>query len=232
MTLNSKILRPWLYLLAMFGSQLVALAILATVWTVFPQFRHWMETPLGTFSVTVFGGLSAFAVVMLLSAPGLRFLSLFEFQSIGRGLSYFAPSAGLALGLIGVCLTRIRMDHFSDNYPLMRPFIHLSGPQRYLLVVVLLLGPVFEEIIMRGFLYRAFRKNYGPTLSISVITLAAMLTHPSIMASSALLFLFLAAFQAFLCLILEKTGNLWDCIACHCVYNATVVSAWLIGTGS
>lgn len=232
MSLKGKTLRPWFYLAAVFGSQLVALVIVATFWEFFPTFRHWVDTPFGTFSVTVFGGLAAFFVVMLFSASRLDFLSLFEFQSIRQGLRYFAPGAGFVLGLAGVFLTRIRMEHFADNYPLMRPFMDLPGPQKYLLVILLLIGPIFEEIIMRGFLYRAFRKNYGITLSVSIIVLSAMLTHPGVMASSAWLFLFLGTFQAILCLILEKTGNLWNCIACHCVYNATVASAWLMGTSS
>jgi membrane protease YdiL (CAAX protease family) len=224
--------RPWLYIVAVFGSQLVALVIVAAFWAFFPKFGPWVETPLGTFSVTVFGGLSAFVVVMLFSGSRLDFFSLFEFQSIRQGLRYFPAGVGFALGLTGVWLTRIRMENFADNYPLMRPFIHLSGPQRYLLLIVLVIGPIFEEIIMRGFLYRAFRKNYGITLSVSIIVLAAMLTHPGVMASSPLLFLFLGLFQAILCLILENTGNLWNCIACHCDYNATVASAWLMGTSS
>jgi len=127
-------------------------------------------------------------------------------------------------------ITRIRMEHFADNYPLMRPFIDRSGPQKYLFVLLLLIGPIFEEAIMRGFLYRAFRKTYGITLSVSIIVLAAMLTHPGVMKASPWLFLFLGVVQAVLCLILEKTGNLWNCIACHFAYNATVVCAWLMGT--
>jgi membrane protease YdiL (CAAX protease family) len=225
-------LRPWLYMAAMFGSQLAALAIVAAVWTFSPNFRPWIETPVGTFSVTVFGGLAAFGAVMLFATARLDFLSLFQFQSIRRGLSYSAPAIGFALGLAGVCLTRIRMENFADNYPLMRPFVHLSGPQRYLLVIVFLVGPIFEEIIMRGFLYRAFRKNYGITRSVSVVVLVAMLTHPGVMAASIWLFLFLGIFQAILSLILEKTGNLWNCITCHCAYNATVASAWLLGSSS
>lgn len=216
----------------MFGSQLVALVILATLWSFSPRFGYWIGTPFGTFSVTVFGGLAAFLVVMLFSASLLDIFSLFEFQSIRQGLGYFAPVAGFVLGLTGVFLTRISMTHFADNYPLMRPFIHLPGPQKYLLVILLLIGPIFEEIIMRGFLYRAFRKSYGITLSVSTIVLAAMLTHPGVMTASPWLFLLLGALQAILCLILEKTHNLWNCIACHFVYNATVTSAWLMGTSS
>ena len=232
MGVKGKTLRPWLYIVAVFGSQLVALVIIATLWALFPRFGPWVDTPFGTFVVTVFGGLAAFVVVMLFSASRHDFLSLFEFQSIRQGLRYFPAGVGFALGLTGVWVTRIRMENFADNYPLMRPFIHLAGPQKYLLLIVLLIGPIFEEIIMRGFLYRAFRKNYGITLSVSIIVLAAMLAHPGVMASSAWLWLFLGAFQAILCFILENTGNLWNCIACHCVYNATVASAWLMGTSS
>jgi len=226
-------LRPWLYIAALFGSQLVALVIVATFWAFFPKFRAWVETPFGTLSVTVFGGLTAFGVVMLFSVSRGGFFSLFDFPSLRQGLRYyFASGVGFSLGLIGVFLTRVRMENFADNYPLMKPFIGESGPQKYLLLIVLLIGPLFEEIIMRGFLYRAFRKNYGITLSVAVIVSAGMLTHPGVMASSIWLFLFLGAFQVILCLILEKTDNLWNCIACHFVYNATVATAWLMGPTS
>lgn len=230
MRLSGKTLRPWLYLAAVFGSQLVALVVVATFWAFFPRFGYWVGTPFGTFSVTVFGGLAAFLVVILFSASRLDLFSLFELQSLRQGLRYFAPGTGFVLGLAGVFLTRIGVAHFADNYPLMRPFIHFPGSQKYLLVILLLIGPIFEEIIMRGFLYREFRKSYGITLSVSTIVLAAMLTHPGVMAASPWLFLFLGALQAILCLILEKTRNLWNCIACHFVYNATVVSAWLMGS--
>jgi len=124
------------------------------------------------------------------------------------------------------------MPYFAEKYPLTKPFIHQPGPEKYLLVILLLVGPVFEEIIMRGFLYRAFRESYGIILSVSTMVLVTTLTHWGVMTASLWMFLLLAVLQAILCLILEKTRNLWNCIACHFVYNATVTSAWLMGTSS
>ncbi|MBA2682563.1 MAG: CPBP family intramembrane metalloprotease [Ktedonobacteraceae bacterium] len=232
MKLSIKTLGPWLSLAALFGSQLVALVILVALWIFFPRARSSVGTPFGTFSVSVLGGFAALSAVLLFPDSRRDLFLLFKLQSIRRGFSYFAPSAGFVLGVVGVSLTRVRVEHFAEDYPLMKPFIHLAGPQKYLLAILLLVGPIFEEVIMRGFLYRAFRRSYGITLSVSTIVLTAMLTHLGAVTTSPWLFLLIGALQTILCLILEKTCNLWNCIACHFVYNAVVASAWLMQTNS
>jgi membrane protease YdiL (CAAX protease family) len=232
MKISYPTLRPWLYLAFLFGSQLIALILLGAVWAFVPGFRYWVETPLGTFSVTVFGMLAAFSVVALLSGSRHQLFRLFEFHSIGQGFSYLSIGAGLALGLTGVLLTRLGVAHFAENYPMMRPFVRFVGPQTYLFGALLLLGPIFEEIIMRGFLYRAFRRAYGVPLSTSALVVVAMLMHPGVFAASLWLFILLAVLQILLCSILEKTRNLWNCIACHCAYNAVATCAWLIQISS
>ncbi len=126
--------------------------------------------------------------------------------------------------------TRIRVADFDDNFPLMRAFAGVSPLQKSLLVILLLGAPIFEEIIMRGFLYRTFREHYGTALSVSIIVVVAMLTHPGVLQASPWLFGVLAVSQATLCLVLEKTGSIWNCIACHFAYNATVVTAWVVDT--
>ncbi len=226
-------LKPWLYVAALFGSQLFALLVLVVCWKFSIAFRGWVDTPPGTFSVTVLGGLAAFLVVILLSRVRslVGLLSLFEFQSLRRRLNYFVLVAGFVLGITGIFLTRVKMPHFAETYPLTKPFIHQLGPEKYLLTIILLVGPIFEEIIMRGFLYRAFRKSYGISASVFAMVLVATLTHFGIMTASPWTFLLLATLQVVLCIILESTNNLWNCIACHIVYNATLLSAPLIGIG-
>jgi len=232
MSFEGRLLKPWLYVATLFASQLVALAVVVVCWELFIKFRYWVGTPFGTFSVTVLSGLAAFSVVIFFShpksLPGL--LRPFEFESLREGVSYFVLVAGFVLGLIGVFITRINPANFADKYPLAKPFIHQPGPEKYLLVVLFLVGPVLEEIIMRGFLYRTFRQCYGITLSISIMVLVATLTHWGVMTASPWMFLLIAALQIILCLVLEKTRNLWNCIACHFAYNAAVTSAWLLET--
>src|SRR5438874_13039176 len=116
MGVKGKTLRPWLYLVCGLLLEKKKLVIVATLWALFPRFGPWVDTPFGTFAVTVFGGLAAFVVVMLFSASRHDFLSLFEFQSIRQGLRYFPAGVGFALGLTGVWVTRIRMENFADNY--------------------------------------------------------------------------------------------------------------------
>jgi membrane protease YdiL (CAAX protease family) len=231
MSSKGNMLRPWIYVAVLFASQLVELVVLVAFWKFSIRFRYWVDTPVGTFSIVGVGGLAAFLVVILFSHPRslLDLLSLFEFQSIRRGITYFALVAGFVLGITGVFLARIKMARFAETYVLTKPFIHQPGPEKYLLAIILLVGPIFEEIIMRGFLYRAFRKSYGISQSISAIVLVATLTHWGVMTASLWTFSLLAILQVVLCIILEKTRNLWNCIACHIIYNGTLISASLIG---
>ena len=95
------------------------------------------------------------------------------------------------------------------------------------MIILLLVAPVFEEIIMRGFLYRVFRESYGITLSVGIIALLGTIAHPGLVTASVWMFLLVAFMQVIICLILEKTRNLWNCIAFHIGYNATVALTWL-----
>jgi membrane protease YdiL (CAAX protease family) len=234
MSLRRRISRPWLYIAALFGSQLVVLVVVVAFWGFFPRFRYWVGTPFGTFFITAAGGLAAFLIVVFVAHPQslLDVLNLFEFQSIRQGISCFAVVAGFVLGLTGVFLARVELADFAEKYPLTKPFIHQPGPEKHLFTIILLVGPLFEEIIMRGFLYRAFREGYGIALSISIMVLVATLTHWGVVTTSPWVFLLLAVLQVILCLLFEKTRNLWNCIVCHCVYNATLTSAWLMGTSN
>lgn len=232
MAISNTRWRPWLYLVALLGSQLLALVVLVTLLAFFPELRYWVETPWGAFSVTVFGGLAAFSVVALLSGSRYQLLKPFEFHSIRQAPNYLSIGTGFILGLAGVFLTRFGVADFADNYPVMSPFVRAVGPERYLFLILLLVGPIVEESIVRGFLYRAFRRSYGITVSISAILVVAIFNHPGTFAASLSLFLLLGVSQILLCLILEKTDNLWNCIACHCVYNAVVACAWLMQSSS
>lgn len=84
---------------------------------------------------------------------------------------------------------------------------------------------------MRGFLYRAFRESYGIAFTVAIIVMTATVTHWRVMRASPWLFLLLAVLQSILCLILEKTNKLWNCIACHVTYNATIAGAFITGHG-
>lgn len=81
---------------------------------------------------------------------------------------------------------------------------------------------------MRGFLYRAFRDRYGIAFSMLTVAMAATISHVGVATASLTIFFLLTVLQVILCLLLETTRNLWNCILCHVLYNATLIGAWLI----
>jgi membrane protease YdiL (CAAX protease family) len=230
MRLTRRILRPWLCLAALFASQIALVVVVVVFLGLFPRFKYWVNNPFGAFFITAAGGLAAFLVVVAFARPKslVDFLNLFEFASIRQGISYYALVAGVVLGLAGFLFTRIGGAVPAETY-LTKPFVYQPGPEKHLLTILLLVGPLFEEITMRGFLYRAFRDRYGIAFSMLTVAMAATITHVGVATASLPIFLLLAVLQAILCLLLEMTRNLWNCIVCHTFYNATLISAWLIG---
>ncbi len=74
---------------------------------------------------------------------------------------------------------------------------------------------------MRGFFYRAFRGSYPIILSTGLILGITALTHWGQVHRSGFAALAIGALAVFQCYLRERTGNLWDCIICHFVFNAS-----------
>jgi membrane protease YdiL (CAAX protease family) len=99
-------------------------------------------------------------------------------------------------------------------------FRHTLGPERYLfLATPLVLAPLFEESIYRGFLYKAFRGSYSVGISMVLIIAWTAYTHWSQYSHSLLAAFDLSLLTIVQCYLREKSASLWDCIICHAVYN-------------
>lgn len=101
--------------------------------------------------------------------------------------------------------------------------VYRAGGLRWWLYAaeVVLLTPFYEETVMRGFLYKAFRGSYGVLASIAVILCANTWFHWGLI-SEPLSFAMVNLGALLLCLIRERTGSLWNCILFHCAYNTFV----------
>jgi membrane protease YdiL (CAAX protease family) len=73
------------------------------------------------------------------------------------------------------------------------------------------IGPVIEEIVFRGFMYRAFERQWGWVVSLLATSALFGLYHPH----------FWSAFTSSVILIclLRRTGSLWAPILVHMFYN-------------
>jgi len=83
------------------------------------------------------------------------------------------------------------------------------------LVLACFVGPIVEEIVFRGWLFRAWERQWGWRASMIATAIAFGLCHPSHVESAAFGSIVFTA-------ILLRTGSLRACIVVHCVYNFLV----------
>ncbi len=225
-----RTLYPWLCLTAVFGSQIASVVVIVIFLDLFPRFNYWVSSPFGTFFLTAGGGIAAFLVVVAFARPKslADFLKIFELDSF-REICLYALGAGVLLGLAGVLLTSLGGVEIGETRHI-KTFTHQAGPEKHLLSVLLLVGPLFEEITVRGFLYRAFRDRYGVAFSVVTVSIFVMITHIEAVTMSMRILFMLVVLQVTLCLFMEKTRNLWNCVLCHVSYNGILICWWLIGT--
>ena len=90
-------------------------------------------------------------------------------------------------------------------------------------VIIIVVAPIFEEIFFRGFLYRILRGRLGlwPALVIGGSLFGAV--HAT--SGGPLAVALIAPLGFLLCLIYERSGSLYPCIALHALNNGLVAAA-------
>ena len=108
--------------------------------------------------------------------------------------------------------------------------VKLAGGLRWRLyaAAVVVLTPFYEETVMRGFLFKAFRGSYGVPTSVAVILCANTWFHWGLVAKP-MSYAMVSLGALLLCLIRERTGSLWNCILFHCAYNTVATLGWRFG---
>lgn len=102
------------------------------------------------------------------------------------------------------------------------------------LVLTCVVAPVCEELFFRGFLYGALRRH-GVVIAALVTGIAFGLAH---VASAPIGFIVpLATLGVILCLLYERTGSLYPCMALHALNNSIAFGvgdgrAWMIPVGA
>lgn len=189
-----------------------------------PPIGKWSATGPGYFCTR----LLFYTVGLLVAAYFARTETLATFWS-GFGLerkptqyAWFGVSMALFLRGFGHIMLALHLGNGVSAYDIYA-FRHSVGPARYFfLVPLLLLAPIFEEAINRGFLYRAFRGSYSLLPSLILLLAWNVLRHWSqykhwVAATD------LSLLTLVLCYIREKSGNTWDCILCHLVFNGSLL---------
>lgn len=96
-----------------------------------------------------------------------------------------------------------------------------------MVVAVVIVAPLCEEVVFRGYIYPALKKFAGPWIGWVVSALFFSAAHGSVSALMPLFF-----FGLVLVLLYEWTGSIWAPIAAHAFFNgATVVVQMLVRFG-
>jgi len=132
--------------------------------------------------------------------------------------------------LIVLLITRISgyFDYQPPVHPLVNIFFKEGNPFILggVIVLAVLVAPVIEEIVFRGFIYSAVKKRAGITLAIIVTSALFSLLHMSIFSFLPIFFLGIA-----LAYLYEKTGLLISSITLHVIHNSILISMLLLMRG-
>ena len=168
-------------------------------------------------------------ICLLVAAYFARTESLASFWK-GFGLNrkpsdyvWFGVVTGLIIRFFGHFLLIHGWGKGVFNYGIIS-FENTHGLERYFfLAPSLLLAPLFEESIYRGFLYRAFRGSYSMRVSMALIVAWTANTHWPYYSHSLLAAFDLSMLTIVQCYLREKSDSLWDCIFCHMAFNASLL---------
>ncbi len=132
--------------------------------------------------------------------------------------------------LIVFLITRVS-DYFGYQppvHPLVNIFFKEGNPFILggVIVLAVLVAPVIEEIVFRGFIYSALKKRTGVTLAIIVTSALFALLHMSIFSFLPIFFLGIV-----LAYFYEKTNLLISSITLHVIHNSLLISMILLVRG-
>ncbi|MBL7084500.1 MAG: CPBP family intramembrane metalloprotease [Candidatus Omnitrophica bacterium] len=89
----------------------------------------------------------------------------------------------------------------------------------YLTIMVVILGPIVEEIFFRGFAYNAIKKKWGRRSAMALTAVVFAGLHGSLIG-----FLPIMGLGLLLAYVYEKTGSLISSITIHILHNSLMVS--------
>lgn len=154
------------------------------------------------------------------------FLCQTGMQSRPTRFGWYSAWVAIGLGFIGVYGVA---NGWVPPDRIYREFSSRGGwTQLFFFVYGIAIVPLCEEILMRGFLYRAFRGSHGKLLSTVLILCLVTTSHWGRVLHSAFAFLCIGSAAIILCLIREQTESLWDCILFHATFNAAAMFKWQI----
>jgi membrane protease YdiL (CAAX protease family) len=169
----------------------------------------------GIFGVMIFQRLSPVSVFQLQPSRFPR--------AAGMGLLWLAITYPLIIA--AQALVQNIFGTGDDSQLIVRFFLeHADSSHRIAVIfMAVIVAPVAEEVIFRGYFYGVIRRYGGriPALLTSSLLFAAIHVHlPSMLG--------LGILAVILCLLYERSGSLWAPITLHAAFNASTIVSLII----
>lgn len=186
-----------------------------------PRLDYWLGNPYVIAAFSIFQ-----STIWLLLIFGLvRAKSLRDFvRTIGLSkkpslLGWGAAWVAILMGTLAYQSTRVAAI---PRNPLTAPFFGRGEIVRLCFIILaVVIGPICEELLMRGFLYRAFRKDYGRLMSTSLVVGMDGFFHWQLISRNLYALVFILSIGILLCIIRERTESLWNCVLFHAMFNGS-----------
>ncbi len=146
---------------------------------------------------------------------GFRLAGAFRAAAIGIGayFGFFPVYLVLLLGIMGI----LKIIGYEPPLQTVVEVVYEEKSAGALVaasLVIALLGPFFEEMFFRGFMYQAFRRKWGTAGAVIWVSVIFAAMHAHWVA-----FLPIFALSSVLCVLFETTGSLMPGIALHVFHN-------------
>lgn len=223
---------------AYYGSQLAA----GTIVAVYPGLKHWPASQAADWLNNSVG--AQFAFILLAEAITVGavyyFLKLYKlglpaiglkrprWRDLGYGLAAVLPYYVLYLLTVGVVSHFVTGLNVNQQQQIGFTNVHGSTQLALTFISLVVLPPIAEEIMVRGFLYSSLKKALPAVWA--VIGTSAIFAAAHLPEGGAAGPLYIAALDTFvLSLVLiylrEKTGSLWASITLHAIKNGVAFVA-------
>jgi len=139
------------------------------------------------------------------------------FKNIFIGIAGYIAALPMIIGLLVFTIITMRLAGYEPPVePILRLFLEEDNVLflLYSVIFVCILGPIFEEIFFRGFMYAAFRKRVGIFRALLITSALFSVLHTNIMG-----FLPIMALGGLLAYLYEKTGSIVAPIVVHIIHN-------------
>lgn len=210
----------WFCVLGLIVSQSVLLFWLRLGARSSPAFSHWWATAFGSGVIYIIqDALWLFVALWFSRVEAVR--DFLEPAGLRRGVSVFGWGAAWLAIAVSFIDGYGASKGWTASSKLHQPASYGSFSMTwcYFTLSAVLIDPFCEEVVTRGFLYRAFRGRYSPLVTTVIIICFSAYFHWGSVSRSAFTFGCLASLWALLCIVRERTSSLWDCLLCHAVYN-------------